>query len=147
MKISTKNINWKVIIPTTIVGIVILIIVTRKMKTLIRAWKDSQTNKSELQILTLQGVKLTYSRQWYESLARKIYLSTNWTWYSPNCDEQTTMSALAQLENDKDYLELVRQFGLKDGYNMTEFIDGCLNINEKEQVNSIWNSKGITKRL
>ncbi len=142
---SKVPVGW--IIAGGVIGLIVLYVVARKVKTLFEAWKDTQSNKSEQQILALQGIKLTHPRQWYTALANTIYLASNWTWYSPNCDEATTMNSLQQIENDRDYLELVAEFGLKDGIGLHGYIDGCLNPSEKEQVNNIWISKGITKRL
>ena len=147
MATEPKKLRIGLIIAGSIVGLIVLYVVGRKVKTLFEAWKDTQSNKSEQQILAMSGITFSHPKQWYDALARKIYLASNWTWYNWNCDEATTMSALKEIENDRDYLELVAQFGVKDGYNLNGFIDSCLNATEKDQVNSVWNSKGITKRL
>jgi len=134
-------------IGTLVVAAIVLFVVTRKMKSLFAAWKDAQDYKSEQTVLGLQGHKLTYPKQWYEAQARKVYLGADWSWYDWNCDEQTTMNALTELRNDLDYLELIAQFGIRDGYDMHGFIDSCLNQGEKDRVNRVWAGYGMKKRL
>ena len=147
MKIENKKARVGLIITVSIIGLIVLFVVTRKVKSFVVAFKDQQDNKSEKQVLKLQGHKLSFPLQWYEAQARKIYNSSNWTWYDWNCDETNTMNALQELKNDLDYLELVAQFGIRDGYDIHGFIDGCLNQEEKDQVNNVWAGKGIKKRL
>lgn len=134
-------------IVVAVVGMIVLYVVGRKVKSLFDAWKDQQDNKSELQLLQLSGVTPSFNNSWYESQARKVYAGANWTWYDWNCDEETTISALSQLENDMDFLKLVEAFGVRDGYDMYGFVRSCLNETEIDRVHNVWSSKGITKRL
>ena len=146
-KIGNKKIQLGLVIVISIIGIIVLFVVTRKIKTFIALWKDARDNKTEQQVLELQGVTLSYSKQWYEALARRIYNAANWTWYDWNCDEITTQAALTKLKTDLDYLELISAFGTRDGYDMNGFIDSCLNDSEKEAVNNVWSGRGMKKRL
>jgi hypothetical protein len=142
-----KKLKIALIVTIVLIGSLVLFLVSRKIASLVKAWKSIQDNKSEQQILSAQGTKLSYPKNWYESQATKLYNSVSWAWYNPNCDEAGTMSVLTLLKNDLDYLELVSAFGMKDNLDMVGWINTCLNQEEKDSVNNIWAGKGITKRL
>jgi len=57
-----RRIHPGLIIASVVVGLIIVILVGAKIKSLVEAFRENRDNKSEQQILQAQGVKLTYSK-------------------------------------------------------------------------------------
>jgi len=138
------------IIGAIVVGLIVLVIVVGKVKSLIRAWKEARDNKSEQQVLEAQGIKLTYPTNWYENKARELYNSMNTVWYDVttyDTKEDRIVSIFDQLENNLDFIELDDAFGVRDNYDMQQWLDGDLSQWWKDQINGRLANSGITKRV
>jgi len=138
------------IITLSIVAMIMLYVIGRKVSSLIRAARIARDNKSEHQVLAFQGMRLSYSKSWYEQQGRRLYNAMKSTWYDPTSygtDENTIYSIFGALKNDLDFLELFSAFGIKGGYDLQEWIDGDLNQGEKDKINRVLKNKGITKRI
>jgi hypothetical protein len=133
-----------------ILGLIIVILVSAKIKSLVQAWKENRDNKSEQQVLQMQGVQLSYPRSWYETKANELFYAMDSQWYNPfswGTSDTRVYDIYEQLKNDLDFLELYNAFGVRDGYDLKAWIDGDMNQGEKDQINAILATAGITKRV
>lgn len=138
------------IIGAVIIGLVIVILVSAKIKSLVSAWKESRDNKSEQLVLQAQGMKLTYAKSWYENKSRELFTAMDSTWYDPSTwgtNEDRIVSIFGELRNDLDFMELFSAFGVRDGYDLQAWIDGDLSQWYKDQINGQLANQGITKRV
>ena len=142
------KVTW--IIIGSIVGIIILAIVSKKLSKLIRAYRVARDNKTEQQALQLSGMKKTYPDSWYENKASTLFSSMNSTWYDPTTwgtSEEPIYNIFNECQNDLDVIALYTAFGVRDGYTLQEWLDGDLGQAEKDKINSMFAVKGITKRV
>jgi len=130
-----------------LIAIIVLILLQKKIKNLVTAWRNRRAQKNEQQLLSDLGISASHSGMWYQSLANELKQAVTWTMFSPNCDETATQKALVKLDNDRDYIELALAFGVVDGWSMEQWIQSCLNASEKNYVNSNWSSKGMTTKI
>jgi hypothetical protein len=142
------RIAW--IIIGSIVGLIILAIVSKKISRLVRAFKVAKENKTEQQALQLAGVKKTYPESWYQNKASTLYSSMKSTWYDPSTwgtSEEPIYQVFNECQNDLDVIALYTAFGVRDGYTLQEWLDGDLEPEEKDKINQMFSMKGITKRV
>ena len=92
------------------------------------------------------GQALTMPALQYIALADQIELATEGPWYDPT-NEDAIYSALMQLKNNRDYLELVKAYGMRDGYTLQSSIQGDMSPSEIAKCNQILQSSGITYRI
>ena len=138
------------IIIGSIVGLIILAIVSKKISKLVKAFKIAKENKTEQQALQLAGVKKTYPDSWYQNKASTLYSSMNSTWYDPTTwgtSEEPIYQIFNECQNDLDVIALYTAFGVRDGYTLQEWLDGDLEPEEKDKINQMFSIKGITKRV
>jgi hypothetical protein len=98
-------------------------------------------------MLEQMGMKLSYAPSWYTTNAQKLYEYVHYSAFDWNCNESGTQGILMKLNNDLDYLELYMAFGVKDSWDLSSWVYGCLNQGEIQKINQVWLTKGITKRL
>ena len=135
------------IIGVVILAVVVAMIFQKRIKTMFNSRKELKQIKDERKFLEDLGMKLSYPKSWYTSNAQKLYEAVHYSWSDWNCDETGTQRILMDLNNDLDYMELFVAFGVKDSWDLTNWIYGCLNQEEINTVNQNWLTKGITKRL
>lgn len=147
---NTPKVSSKLTIALIIVGIVVLIVVVTKLKSLGKAWIETRDRQSEQAVLGLQGMKLSYSKSWYSDQGRKLYTAMKSTWYVPwewGTDENAIFAVFGQLKNDLDFLELYNAYGIKEGYDLQEWIEGDLSGYDIEKINRKLKNAGLTKRV
>jgi len=147
---SYKKIHPGFIIAGIIVALIVIILVSAKIKSLVSAWKDARDHKSEQQILNAQGVKLSYPKSWYQQQANDLFNAMDSQWYNPfswGTADSKVNSIFDSLNNDLDFLQLFESFGIKDGYDLQAWLDGDMSQYEKDIINNSLSSSGITKRI
>lgn len=145
-----RRIHPGLIIASVVVGLIIVILVGAKIKSLVEAFRENRDNKSEQQVLQAQGVKLTYPKSWYQNKASELFRAMDSTWYDPSTwgtDEDRIMRIFGALKNNLDFIELESAFGVKDGYDMDAWLRGDLSTYYLDQINKMMTNRGITKRV
>jgi len=145
-----RRIHPGLIIASVVVGLIIVILVGAKIKSLVEAFRENRDNKSEQQVLQAQGVKLTYSKSWYQNKASELFRAMDSIWYDPSTwgtDEDRIMRIFGALKNNLDFIELESAFGVKDGYDMDAWLRGDLSTYYLDQINKMMTNRGITKRV
>lgn len=135
-----------------LLGIVVVVLVIgflfkNRIQSLLSAIKNRRKIREEKKLLDDLGMVLTYPPSWYSSNAQKLYSALYTNWLDWNCNETEVIKIFNQLQNDLDFVELSLAFGVKDSYDLTQWIYSCLNASEINNVNQLLAQKGITKRL
>ncbi len=105
-------------------------------------------NQSQQSVLANNGITTSLLNNDYESIADSMYEAMD----GPGTDSTIIMGGFEQMQNDADILALKKAFGLRDSsYNpfdsavdLNTWIMGDLGLDEREQLNSLLSSKGIT---
>jgi hypothetical protein len=136
----------------TLLGSVVLLVVLyvifqKRIQATISSIRNRGQAKDEKKMLEQMGMKLSYAPSWYTTNAQKLYEYVHYGTLDWNCNESGTQGILMKLNNDLDYLELYMAFGVKDSWDLSSWVYGCLNQGEIQKINQVWLTKGITKRL
>lgn len=109
--------------------------------------ENIKNKKKELEItkdIKGTGKKLSYPESQYQVFADTLYISMD----GAGTYEEQVAGVMYKMKNDADVLKLIQKFGTKDGYSLTEWINGDFDEENKNfYVNQILAKKGITIRF
>jgi hypothetical protein len=127
------------------------VILTRRAIAAIKERRKAKALESDAELFKGKGQKLTYPLGQYVLFADTIYTALNSDWYDPSTwgtAETTTAGVMYKMKNDLDVNQLVKTFGKRDGYTLTQWINGDFSQEDKETyINNILRKKGIKYRF
>jgi hypothetical protein len=137
------KLKMALVITGGIVGLIVLWMVIIRVKAKAQAFIQRQQNQAEVDQLENQGLQRTYADAEYKRMADVMYEAMD----GLGTDEEAVSNQISLLRNDLDYLALDSAFGIRDGYDMGEWIRGDFSGSWINKFNNIMNSNGLTKRI
>lgn len=143
---------WEAIpMPAKIAGGAVLTFVAYKfIKNEVNAGRARQLALQQQNLFTNEinaagaaGEKLSYPLSQYKSFADKLDTAMRDTWFSYGTDTPAVKEVLEALNNNADFLQLQKSFGVRDGWTLQQWITGDFNESERAELNSILQTKGI----
>lgn len=125
----------------TIIGGIILI---RRTAEAIRARKEKKAVDEDETTFKGKGQKLTYPLSQYTIFADSLYESME----GVGTYREEVAGVFYKMRNDLDVLQLVKTFGKKDGYSLSQWITGDFSAEDKAfYINDILAKKNIKFRF
>jgi hypothetical protein len=137
--------------PKRLIALVVIIVIMcvaiyfswNKLKTL---WQKVNTEialEKDIKEEINNGNPLTYTDNQYKDFANRLYTAMK----GSGTDNSTIKDIFKQMNNITDVLKLVQTFGIRDGENLQQWLDGEVHwfefTNIKKQINAILTEKGI----
>jgi len=132
---------------TSVLFLIIVFVIISKVYYFILSLTNRNEVENEQKELVKDGLKLSYPKSQYKTMADTIY---NAGFDTIGTDEQTIFNELMMLNNNLDYLELKKSFGLRRSeFSFIEnsievYLRGELNESEINQANTILRLSNIS---
>jgi hypothetical protein len=124
------------------------IILTRRLIENIKARRAAKQLESDVKIFEQQGQKLSYPPGQYVLLADTLYTAMKSSAFSWGTDEEQVAGVMYKMKNDLDVNQLIKAFGRRDGYTLSEWIADDFSQEDKEfYINNILRKKKIKYRF
>ena len=141
---KTKIAVWSAIgIVVLVLLIYLLVKFTKVGKTISEKITAAQNEKIFANEIDLDEVTNTKAQR--ETLIAK--LKTAFGLYGWGTDEDSVYEVFEALDTRSDVLSLYKEFGIYEGHSLTEWINKELSLEERQHVQEILNSKGITYQI
>jgi hypothetical protein len=125
-------------------GTIAGIIFTRRIVAKIQERRQQKNLESDVNIFQQQGQKLSYPLGQYEILADTLFTAMN-GWAT---DETQIAGVMYKMRNDLDVNQLIKAFGRREGFTLSEWIADDFSQEDKEfYINNILRKKGIKYRF
>lgn len=132
------------VIGVTLGGIIGGIVLIRRTAEAIRARKEKQAVDKDEQTFQGKGQKLTYPLSQYTIFADSLYESME----GIGTYKESVASVFYKMRNDLDVLQLVKSFGKRDGYSLSQWITDDFSAEDKAfYINDILARKNIKFRF
>lgn len=104
----------------------------KKWAAALKARKDKQTYKGDLDILTDKGQKATYLDSQYVIFANALLEAMDSGAFDWGTDEVSVGKIMYKMKNDVDVNKLIVAFDRHDGYDLSQWITGDFSAEDKE---------------
>lgn len=143
-----KQLIARIIFPVGV--IIILWLIADRFFGISASWKEKREEKerqlaneaekgNEYAKVISEGGKLSMPKSKYRDLSDALYNAMA----GVGTDENRVFQVISNLKNDLDFLELTAAFGVRDGENLTTWINGDLSSGKIAELNKYLRSKKI----
>lgn len=126
-----------------IVSLIVLWFLITTIKSRMSVVKNQIENKSEVQILKEKGVQPSYSYDKYLGWSDELDIAMR----GGGTDEDRVFRIFGYMNNDMDFIQLYKAFGVRDGEDLNGWLKGDLSDTDIAKLNKQLNYAGITKRI
>lgn len=136
---TVKGMNIYVKLAIIVVVIVIIYLIINAIVKNIKTAGQIKDFVSEQGQWEKKGEKLSYPLSEYKSMADKLYQAMD----GIGTTNSAVYAVFDKVNNNMDFLELKKAFGVRDDENLTEWITGDMSESEINNINKKLTSKGI----
>lgn len=126
-----------------IISLIVLWFLITTIKSRMSVVKNQIENKSEVQILKEKGVQPSYTYDKYAGWSDELDTAMR----GGGTDEDRVFRIFGYMNNDMDFIQLYKAFGVRDGEDLNGWLKGDLSATDIAKLNKQLNYAGITKRI
>jgi uncharacterized protein YpmB len=123
-----------------IVAIIVIYLTFSRVLAFIRATNRRIDDKGAVQAHQAAGETPTFTTSQYKAMADKLYYAMD-GW---GTDDDAVFEVIGQLKNNVDFLNVRSSFGIRDGYDLQDWLRGDFSSADIQRINNLLYAKGIT---